>query len=175
MQEPLHDDFEKGHMIVDASGNFFQRLPSPHPSLVPDISNAYVLWIPSANFNILDAGLANEHDQEQVSDSNGYLLLIPASLSFKSGMEEHHTPHDESMMASTHSIYTMHSVFKVDGVSNKIDQHLLEDIPDQHKQGSVKAKVTWFGALCLAGISMFVEAFIIITSQGPNHLACTVP
>lgn len=40
----------------------------------------------------------------------------------------------------------------------------LEQIPGRYTAGSVKAKLTWFGVLCLAGIGMFVEAYVIITT-----------
>ena len=66
---------------------------------------------------------------------------------------------------STHSVYTQYSVLLADGVVNQIDDDLwLKEIPDRFEKGSVKAKVTWFGSLCLAGVGMFVEAFVIITT-----------
>ena len=52
-----------------------------------------------------------------------------------------------------------------DGVVNQIDDEAwLKDIPGRFQQGSVKAKVTWFGSLCIAGVGIFVEAFVIITT-----------
>jgi MFS family permease len=40
----------------------------------------------------------------------------------------------------------------------------LEQLPPCFEPGSSKAKLTWFGAICLEGIGMFVEAYIIITT-----------
>ena len=45
-----------------------------------------------------------------------------------------------------------------------IDSQELDELPRRFEAGSSKARLTWFGALCLAGIGMFVEAFIIITT-----------
>lgn len=41
---------------------------------------------------------------------------------------------------------------------------ILEELPSRYKKGSVKSRISWFGALCLAGIGMFVEAYVIITT-----------
>lgn len=40
----------------------------------------------------------------------------------------------------------------------------VNDLPDRYDPSDVKASFTWFGALCLAGIGMFVEAYLIITT-----------
>jgi MFS family permease len=39
-----------------------------------------------------------------------------------------------------------------------------EQLPSRYSKANVKSKATWFGALCLAGIGMFVEAYVIITT-----------
>ena len=41
---------------------------------------------------------------------------------------------------------------------------LVGTIPDRYEVTSVKAKLSWFGALCVSGAGMFVEAFVIITT-----------
>lgn len=38
------------------------------------------------------------------------------------------------------------------------------ELPERYQGSSVKAKLTWFGALCLEGLGMFVEAYVIITT-----------
>ncbi len=43
------------------------------------------------------------------------------------------------------------------------DQSQISELPRRFETGSTKAKLTWFGALCLAGIGMFVDAYMIIT------------
>ena len=58
----------------------------------------------------------------------------------------------------------LHSVYMAAGIHHEITEDALEGLPRRFEAGSVKAKVTWFGALCLAGIGMFVEAYIIITT-----------
>ena len=45
-----------------------------------------------------------------------------------------------------------------------MDDGELDELPRRFEPGSSKAKLTWFGAIMLAGIGMFVEAFIIITT-----------
>jgi MFS family permease len=40
----------------------------------------------------------------------------------------------------------------------------MNELPARFEPGSSKAKMTWFGALCIAGVGMFVEAYIIITT-----------
>jgi len=41
---------------------------------------------------------------------------------------------------------------------------ILKELPRRYRKGSIKAKVTWFGVLCLQGIGMLIEAFVIITT-----------
>jgi hypothetical protein len=73
------------------------------------------------------------------------------------------------------------------------DRFWLQKIPSRYANGSIKAKVTWFGILCLSGIGMFMEAYVIISTGQiktiwhaeypecwdsesdqpcPNHIAC---
>jgi hypothetical protein len=60
------------------------------------------------------------------------------------------------------------SVLLADGLVSAGDdndeEELLREIPSRYKKGSVKSKITWFGVLCLAGVGMFVEAYVIITT-----------
>ena len=58
----------------------------------------------------------------------------------------------------------LQSVYMAAGIHYEITEDVLEDLPRRFDSGSVKARFTWFGALCLAGIGMFVEAYIIITT-----------
>ena len=39
-----------------------------------------------------------------------------------------------------------------------------QEIPGRYDKASVKSKITWFGVLCLTGVGMFVEAYVIITT-----------
>jgi MFS family permease len=60
------------------------------------------------------------------------------------------------------------SVFLAEGIHQPAD--ITEDelfrtaIPDRFDKRSTKAKARWFGSHCIAGLGMFVEAFVIITT-----------
>jgi hypothetical protein len=60
-----------------------------------------------------------------------------------------------------------HSVYLATGVSvhpvGSVHVESLQGRPEDDRS-SVKARFNWFGALCLAGVGMFVEAYIIITT-----------
>ncbi|CAB9499157.1 Probable inorganic phosphate transporter 1 [Seminavis robusta] len=56
------------------------------------------------------------------------------------------------------------SVLLAEGIHHDIANHDLKELPDRFDRSSYKATVTWFGTLLLAGIGMFVEAYIIITT-----------
>jgi hypothetical protein len=60
------------------------------------------------------------------------------------------------------------SVLLADGLVATSDDEeenlLLLEIPGRYDKASVKSKITWFGVLCLTGIGMFVEAYVIITT-----------
>lgn len=58
----------------------------------------------------------------------------------------------------------LHSVYLAEGIHHHITEDILEELPDRVQGGSIKAHLSWFGALCLAGIGMFVEAYLIITT-----------
>jgi len=56
----------------------------------------------------------------------------------------------------------MSSVYLAEGLHH--DGRKEEELPSRFAIGSNKAKIKWFGALCVTGIGMFVEAFVIITT-----------
>jgi hypothetical protein len=60
------------------------------------------------------------------------------------------------------------SVLLADGLVATSDDEeenlLLLEIPGRYDKASVKSKITWFGVLCLTGVGMFVEAYVIITT-----------
>ena len=58
----------------------------------------------------------------------------------------------------------VHSVLLAEGLRLPTDDGDLDELPSRFEPGSSKAKLNWFGAIMLAGIGMFVEAFIIITT-----------
>lgn len=54
------------------------------------------------------------------------------------------------------------SVFLASGLHGH--NHEGEELPPRVQIATTKAKIKWFGALCVTGIGMFVEAYIIITT-----------
>ena len=58
----------------------------------------------------------------------------------------------------------VHSVLLARGIHHRIDDETLACIPTRYEKGSTKAKLTWFGALCMSGLGMFVEAYVIVTT-----------
>ena len=61
-----------------------------------------------------------------------------------------------SMHGSLHG--SVHPVFLEDGIHYQVKGELIKKLPRRTEQ-SVKARVQWFGVLCLAGIGMFIEAY----------------
>eukprot|EP00536_Pseudo-nitzschia_multiseries_P005239 jgi/Psemu1/190009/e_gw1.95.99.1 len=62
------------------------------------------------------------------------------------------------------SNFGLKSIYLASGIHHQIEEDDLEVLPDRFQSGNAKARITWFGALCMAGIGMFVEAYIIITT-----------
>lgn len=58
----------------------------------------------------------------------------------------------------------VHSVLLAEGLRLTYDDDEMDELPRRFEAGSSKSRLTWFGALCLAGIGMFVEAYVIITT-----------
>ena len=133
--EPSHDAFERGHVVVDSSGLEFK--PAAQRSRhTRSTSKASALFAEED-----DSSTIHREEEQDVLP-----LGLPARF-------------------STHSVYTQYSVLLADGVVNQIDDEAwLKDMPGRFQKGSVKAKATWFGSLCVAGIGIFVEAFVIITT-----------
>jgi len=64
----------------------------------------------------------------------------------------------------SHGSKSLKSIYLAEGIHHQIELDDLEVLPDRFQSGNTKARITWFGALCMAGIGMFVEAYIIITT-----------
>ena len=45
-----------------------------------------------------------------------------------------------------------------------VDPENKQKLPNRFAEGSAKAKIGWFSSLFVAGVGMFIEAFIIITT-----------
>lgn len=99
-----------------------------------------------------DATFDRTHDY---FDANGQKLSSPAKTSDGTTILKGH---------QEEGLELLHSVYLAAGIHHEITEEVLEDLPRRYEAGSVKAHLTWFGALCLSGIGMFVEAYIIITT-----------
>ena len=69
---------------------------------------------------------------------------------------------------SAYSVFSdntlVQSVLMAEGMTDAEEDDELHEMPLPYAKGSVKAKLTWFGCICLAGVGMFVEAYVIITT-----------
>jgi hypothetical protein len=164
--DPSFKVYEEKHVVRDSDGNEIPlRLrPSPHPSghdpvntdcgQPPEESNVSVLSRYSS-----DRSLVHTTYAPSITDAKAYGQSAPDAksiMNISSTQDTFYHPH--------HSIYTMHSVLLADGIMNQVDPTDFKDMPARYDKSSVKAKITWFGELCLAGIGMFVEALVIITT-----------
>jgi MFS family permease len=168
--DPSFKVYEEKHIVFDNDGNVIPlrplSSPSSHPSgydpvnidsgQPPEESNISVLSRYSS-----DRSLVHTTYAPSITDTKVYGQSAPADA--KSIMNISSTPSD-AFYHPHHSIYTMHSVLMADGILNQVDPTDFEDMPARYDKSSVKAKITWFGELCLAGIGMFVEALVIITT-----------
>jgi len=56
------------------------------------------------------------------------------------------------------------SVYLASGIHQYVTSEDLDDLPSRFEAGSAKARISWFGSLCIKATGMFVEAYIIITT-----------
>ena len=56
------------------------------------------------------------------------------------------------------------SVYLAAGIHHHVTSEDFDVLPRRFQAGSAKARISWFGSLCIAGIGMFVEAYVIITT-----------
>jgi MFS family permease len=57
----------------------------------------------------------------------------------------------------------VHSVLLASALHIDVDEEAFAVLPARH-QGGVKSGLGWYGTLCCAGIGMFIEAYVIITT-----------
>ena len=67
-----------------------------------------------------------------------------------------------SFIANRNQTDTVHSVLLASGLYVDVDDRLSE-IPGRH-DANFKATIAWFVAICFAGIGMFIEAYVVITT-----------
>lgn len=165
--EPPHWIFESTHKLFDSKGD---PIP-PYETQAPP--------------SVFEGEKQDEEEQQDAaldSGASAYSTDLPLLLStYGSEQGTHHRrigSNGDYLMScgggadirspSMHSVYTLHSVYMANDVINSLqyddDELLPENLPQRYNKGSVKAKLTWFGALCLAGVGMFVEALVIITT-----------
>ncbi|MGK3737541.1 MAG: hypothetical protein ACI8RD_009261 [Bacillariaceae sp.] len=87
-----------------------------------------------------------------------------AGSSIRNGNAEEEKEDDEDNDLLTRRTSNLPSVFLATGIHHQLSETDFEDLPRRFESGSTKASISWFGALCMAGIGMFIEAYIIITT-----------
>jgi len=105
---------------------------------------------------------------------SGVILLPPGPISHDDNEEEDNNDNNE---ASAHAFVAkmtarhpsnkdvkLKSIFLANGIHHHVTENDLEDLPNRFSSSTTKARITWFGALCIAGMGMFIEAYIIITT-----------
>jgi len=135
MEEPSIETFDRTHLLLDDKGDPLPSLASLPPS--------------SSDRTTLPSIGPHHHDNSSAEN---------APESVNTGASH------KSSLWSGYSV--VHSVLLHEGVNYHIDnddEDLFDMLPRRFEPGSSKARMTWFGALCLAGMGMFVEAYIIIT------------
>jgi hypothetical protein len=105
---------------------------------------------------------------------SGVILLPPGPISHDDNEEEDNNDNNEASahafvakMTARHpsnKIVRLKSIYLANGIHHHVTEDDLEDLPDRFSSSTTKARITWFGALCIAGIGMFIEAYIIITT-----------
>jgi MFS family permease len=89
------------------------------------------------------------------------LSLRESGGSYKGGFSVTSSSH----LRHKHPYNPVHSFLSAEGIhlddASTVD---AGDLPRRYDPNEVKARFTWFGALCLAGIGMFIEAYMIITT-----------
>jgi len=161
--EPSHKVFEEEHDLFDSEGNVIPPLPPPHSIVLEDDEDGAGFPPESSTLSVGNRSLSpSRHRVHHKYPATSHLSA--------SGSLPHHRYYSDVLRdvdrhASNHSVYTLHSVLMADGVVNQLDEDAPpSDLPARYKEGSVKAKITWFGAICVAGLGMYVEAFVIITT-----------
>jgi len=132
-----------------------------------------LFWTPEPEQPVDDANVDNLRHRfaaaRHTSDTLHSVLLTSGLLEQREDLAEDgvqlSTFHSSTLVPrdawTQASAATAHSVLQNTG----LDPHLeFIDVPDRFEAGNVKARVTWFGSMCMAGIGMFVEAYIIITT-----------
>lgn len=173
--EPSHTEFEEKHLLLDSHGNVI--LPPPLSSSPPSSRHIGIDEDVDTNDSVQPPAEINVPVLSRYSSERSLVhsTYSPSTIDLKayatsaadarSIMNVSSAPSEASTFYHPeHSIYTMHSVLMADGILNQVDPSDFQDMPARYDKSSVKAKVTWFGALCLAGIGMFVEALVIITT-----------
>lgn len=56
----------------------------------------------------------------------------------------------------------VNSVWLADGIHHQISDGHMDQLPDRYDPSSFRDKVTWFGALCISGLGMFLEGMLLV-------------
>jgi hypothetical protein len=107
-------------------------------------------------------------DHHTFYDSNKNLvppLLSNQDLQFDDSAAHDSVHHYNNVPESRlHALTKLQSVFLAEGLLHPLSNNDPNELPHRFLGGTAKARATWFGALCLAGMGMFMEAYVIITT-----------
>jgi len=106
-----------------------------------------------------------EAEDDDNDDDEGKPLVVDGGREEEAAREEAKTAQDRPAGRSRGgSEGRVHSVLLAAGIHDHLKDEDMKDLPDRFDATSVKAKATWFGALCLSGIGIFINAWIVIST-----------
>jgi hypothetical protein len=103
--------------------------------------------------------MAESHTVHAIILTSGDVTLDAAREGFEPGLARTRSVKGIVKNQSSLSVF-QNLVVDEDDKRQYANMHL----PDRYEGGSVRSVLSWFGRMCLAGVGMFVEAFIVITT-----------
>lgn len=158
MEEPTDYDFERFHTLRDSNGNV--RPPLLQSLVVRGRNSTFVGSIRYSETQSLTKNANASSNGFSLGDNRrarrtNYLLssvLLACSGSHASDP----LPRPPNGLVS--------SVLMADGLHRQVTKKDLKNLPARYERGNIKAQVRWFGAICVAGLGMFLTAYIIPTT-----------
>jgi hypothetical protein len=156
--EPSTYDFDSHHLVRDRStGNLFP------PLKLSRRESGASHWTAASSYHRSEAGFGgssvvpSRHYQRQKQQDQQQLS--------QRGPSSHASSRHRRRVVS-YSRNPVRSFLSAQGIRFDEDASTVQgyELPGRFDPADVKARITWFGALCLAGIGMFIEAYMIITT-----------
>lgn len=155
MQEPTDYEFDRFHTIKDSNGN-----------IQPHLTQSLLLHR-NRSFATDDSGQSYGHQRASSRDS-GY--NDEESVGFPPPRRRRVSLLVNSVfVADSHSCggvvgESVNSVLMAEGLHRQVSKKDMENLPSRYEKGSTKASLQWFGAICVAGLGMFLNAYITVTT-----------